>query len=252
MRDSKRQKVYNAETRTPFGTGQINADEAQQTCDLLSAEFDVPLVTVRVNTRMYRWGGMYSTGRITLPRNITTLETVLHEFAHHLDGRRLKEYRHLTSTFVNPPSHGATYLRAMLDVTAAWFGKNHSVVGRLTESYTGAGLEPLTTEAWLRDRLAGAEKAAATEAAKPYTRSGWIVSLYGYDDAYQSVDRYAGVPQVTSRPGNVQVYLRESAANKAAARWHNYGGYENATVLPVDEVFYDERSGRYRMIEGRR
>ncbi len=250
MRDSERQKSYDAESnwaRAEGDLGIISIDEATDIIDLLAQDFEIRQPRVIHVPQMRRWDGLYHARghRIEFRTDSPSLKTVLHEFAHALAHSR---------RFPVGRSHGGRFTEAMLDTVRVHFGDGRE--RNLRRHYLNVGLvtsakEERTHEMKISARQQREEDRVGEEAPL------WIVSYRMQDDRVWFVGR--GKYLDRDRDG-VKVYRRMWAAYQKADKFqeglcevhqidgifsppewdgHGYPG-ETPRWLPINEDICDE------------
>lgn len=223
LRDTQRQKVYNAETRGfrshPEAVRRVGLAEAQTTLDILVAEFQTLPVTVGVNRRIKAWGGWYQSWmrHIEVPTEMVPMSTVLHEFAHHLAYHRN----------VGVEGHGGGFTEAMLDVVTAWVSPSAAV--DLEDAYTRG-----------RCKIGGHHVEAKLAAAKEKRdKDGEMADVYlvGYLDTdysdklkpYYFTETTGWYDQVSAQMYNGKQYKTLRGARKAAEKV--YGSLGETAII---------------------
>lgn len=205
MRDSERQKVYNAEAR--LHTYWVLIEEAKEIIDQLCDEFQVKMPTIVHNPRMRQYDGFYRSRdhSITFRSSEPSLKTVLHEFAHALT--RTRHSRRVGR------AHGGRFTEAMLDVVRYYLGVEQAA--NLRQHYLARGLATSAEEEDLWEDKVVARRRRDEE------RVGekgpvYILSLKLKDGRvyFEGRTRY-----LTYEREWVKVWRREWAAYKAADSW---------------------------------
>lgn len=135
MRDSQRQRVYDAEQVWAWSTKAnpvVTFDEAQDILFEAATEFRVPVPFLKVNTRLKQLSGQYRflEQTIEIPGDSTETATILHEFGHHLSDTRIAESAERSWKF---RPHGGSFVTAYLDVVRWRLGETEA--DSLAESF---------------------------------------------------------------------------------------------------------------------
>jgi hypothetical protein len=103
----------------------ITKEHATEMLEILTAEFKVPAVALR--WRRMRGGRYHSLHRAIAMGPLGNEDTVLHEFAHHLD--RMTNRRRYSRPYANNPAirgkqgrHDVPFRAALVRVATAWYG----------------------------------------------------------------------------------------------------------------------------------
>ena len=247
MRDSERQKVYDAENWWAVDMGVVGIDEAADIIDLLCQDFQIRTAIVSHNPTLKDMVGQYHARglRIVFRNNTPTLKTVLHEFAHHLAASRS-----LVGRF-----HGGRFTEAMLDTVRVYTG-DPAQAHRLRNEFLRVGLLTSADEETDREEKIHAQRRRQEERVGEKADL-WIVSYRTQEDrvwflgrsaylerkqegvtvyrrawaAYQKADEFAG--------GLCEVHLIEGIFDYP--EWDGYG-YPAKTPrwMPVNDTICDE------------
>lgn len=248
MRDSQRQKVYDAEWAWADSGRQVTINEATNIIKKLSEEFEVPVPSVAYNHQMKRWGGWYLTNSIEFSSGAIMLKTVLHEFAHHLDSKRKWADRQ------NPDrrdarnwgwrSHGGSFTEAMIDVVWKYFDAD--TARALIKRYREYGCDIGSDEEYERVKAANEQYAAAEERSRQ--RDGeegevFVVELTHIDNSEISYvsDRQSWRAYMCRNIRWAKTWRTKKAADREAKRWQH--SMYQAEVKIVDATYsYMEKS----------
>lgn len=229
LRDSQRQKVYDAEYRgfrqTDEASRNVDLAEAQEMLDILSTEFETGPVAIQRNARIKAWGGWYQSwaNMIEVPRSRVPVSTILHEFSHHLAYHRE----------VGHEGHGGGFTEAMLDVVSAWVSPEAAAL--LADAY-----------AEKRCKVGGHHVLAKDEARKKREAQNNTVQevfMVGYEDiSYYSDDKVpfffqtttGWFDEVTRKTYQAKMYKTERGAKAAAQKLYgSVKGYEDNEAAPI-------------------
>lgn len=257
MKDTQRKKVYGAESLwrspheskigidiLPFGFGSlVDLDVAKEILKQATEQFQTPRVNLVVNRRLKQWTGWYRWhgSIIEIPDNSANPDTILHEFAHHLDKHRSWEepYR----------SHGGSFTEAMIDVVWWFYGEEaaKSLIGhyRFRKAIIGSDEEEERFKKLKIDR-----KKANARAGIAHNTEGtvFIVKiLYPNKDVMPVSIRYiAGTSSVwwdyTENRHYARAWRKLSTAEKWAERWKS-----EICEIEIEETlgFYDKHIKRW-------
>lgn len=209
MRDSERQKSYDAEddwARAEGDLGRVSIDEATDIIDLLAQDFGISQPTVAHVPGLRRWDGLYRSAgnRIDLRSETPTLKTVLHEFAHALTHSR---------NFPVGRSHGGRFTEAMLDTVRVHFGDGRE--RNLRRRYLNIGLVTSAKEERTHELKVYARRRRDEDRIDEKAPL-WIISYRMKDGRVWFVGR--GTYLERNREG-VKVYRREWAAYQKADKF---------------------------------
>lgn len=199
MRDSQRQKVYNAESSFDYREEikRVTLEEAQQIIENLAGDFSTNKPEAVVNNRLRRVAGQYTHWQnlIEFSNNTPKLSVVVHEFAHHLSRERSKGIYGLRA-------HGGSFTEAMIDcvdaamgykpkltLNAAYIERNVLVGLRHEIEHVAENAKKEFKDPWRRDGEEG--KVLVVKGASPYTgQTQYHAGVDSYGDRY-AVNQFA-------------------------------------------------------------
>ena len=248
MRDSLKQKVYDAEyvwkatTTKDHAAGRtVSMVEAKDIIAQLVKEFATQPVAIRVNGRIKAFGGWYRrypTPLIEVPRKSLTAKTVLHEFAHHLAKERFKKewgWR----------AHGGAFTEAMLDVVE--FSLGAEAAKSLQSEYSARSITIGASDEAEKVNKSREALSAANERNYRRSEEEGTVFVIEYDlRGNESLPRYLmGGTRYrswsTTYKRSAQAFRYQKAAQK---RLYWFPKESNARLVEVDG-FYDQYEKRW-------